>query len=57
MSPSPEVMVYGTQSESPTRSDCFERFLFLIRLLLVVFEFLGQVFLELLDVGVALGGR
>ena len=37
--------------------DVLEGFLFPVRLLLVVFEFLGQVFLELLDILVALGGR
>ena len=36
--------------------DGLERFLLLVRLLLVVFEFLGQVFLELLDILVALRG-
>lgn len=37
--------------------DGLEGFLLLVRFLLVVFEFLRQVFLELLDVGIALGGR
>jgi len=49
--------VVGVEPLVVVFDDAFEGFLFAVRVLLVVFLFLGQVLLNLLNVGVAFGRR